>query len=55
MDFGVTIPSAVINHYTETVQIISLTNYRIEVTPDGFHCGHQILSGMASDWQQRKI
>jgi hypothetical protein len=54
MDFDVTSCAAVLDHDTAIVQVVSITNCRIEITPDCFHCGHQILSGIANDWQQRK-
>jgi hypothetical protein len=54
MDFGVMNRSAVLDHNAATAQVISVTKYRTVVTPDCFHYRHQILRGMASDWQQRK-
>jgi hypothetical protein len=54
MDFDVMSCTAVLDHDAIIVHVVNITKCRIEITPDCFHCGHQILSGMASDWQQRK-
>ncbi len=54
MDCGFTVRAAVLDHDAAIVQVISVTKRRIEVTPDCFHCVHQILRGMPRDWQQRK-
>jgi len=54
MDSGVTSRAAVLDHDAAIVQVISVTKCRIEFTPDCFHCGHQILRGMASDGSKEK-